>query len=79
MDIQNFHLYLKLPQLQLRNKLQRIDATSVRYWEFQDIGDSLKWYRVNPHLDLISNEELGAYQSEYPLRVLLNPHDLRDY
>ena len=51
----------------------------VRYWEFQDIGDSLKWYRVNPHLDLISNEELDAYQSEYPLRVLLNSHDLRDY
>ena len=55
------------------------DVPGVRYWEFQDIGDNLKWYRVNPHLDLISNEELDAYQSEYPLRVLLNSHDLRDY
>ena len=55
------------------------DVPGVRYWEFQDIGDSLKWYCVNPHLDLISNEELDAYQSEYPLRVLLNSHDLRDY
>ena len=56
-----------------------VSPDGVRYWEFQDIGDSLKWYRVNPHLDLISNEELDAYQSEYPLRVLLNSHDLRVY
>ena len=62
-----------------KNNTSPLRTSFVRYWEFQDIGDSLKWYRVNPHLDLISNEELDAYQSEYPLRVLLNSHDLRDY